>query len=105
MNTIVERFGGGPITLSAFAESHGLSLRLYERSRVGGAARWMADFKNVEIKWDGILSSAMGNGNTPEEAVEDFKRRICGVRLVENAMKDDRREWDVPNEFLPETTA
>ena len=48
----------------------------------------------AELKGDGVLSSASGNGRTPEEAVEDHWRKVTapGAVIVRDAMNAARRE-------------
>jgi len=58
--------------------------------------RWVAKFGNAEIKEGGMLSSEYGNGSTPDEAMANYLKNIIGRRVVINAMRDDRREYNVP---------
>lgn len=49
--------------------------------------------RGVEVKQDGMLVSYHGNGNTVEEAVEDYWTQIVPEILVTNAYSDYREEW------------
>lgn len=56
-------------------------------------SRFYAVLDRVEIKDDGVLIGAHGNGATPEEAMRDYYKKIVSKRLVYRAMSDEfRRE-------------
>lgn len=69
-----------------FCDLYGLTVNVHERSasviKSMGCERWYADFnKLVEIVTDGILISAYGNGNTPEQAVVNLAWQLNGNML------------------------
>ncbi len=56
-------------------------------------SRFYAMFDRVEIKDNGVLIGAHGNGATPEEAMRDYYNKIVGKRLIYRAMSEEcRRE-------------
>lgn len=63
------------------------------RSRDDGT--WYASIENCEVKGDGVLISAFGNGRNPETALNDYVDQIRGKTLVVNA-SFDRKEFKVP---------
>ena len=88
-------------TLDAFAVEHGLTMVVCERSGEWGfpeghPRRWFAHFERAEQKGDGVLIGVSGDGPTPEAAIADYGRRISERRLVIDAMRDTRREIEVP---------
>lgn len=89
------------MTLQAFADQHGLTLRLRERAmdawqRRHGVPRWMADFEGVEGLGDGVLEGVYGNGNTEDAAIADYVQQISTRRLVKDAWKETRQEFTSP---------
>ena len=62
--------------------------------------RFTAQFEHSETKInksDCILAGSYGNGNTPEEALNNYIKEIQGKVLVFDAMSDKRQEYVVPN--------
>ena len=55
-------------------------------------ARFYASFEDVEVKGRGVLIGAFGDGSTPEEAMEDYLKKIMGKVLVYRAMSEYRKE-------------
>jgi hypothetical protein len=45
---------------------------------------------------DGMLHGSFGNGNTVEEAVQNYAGEISGKILVHKALHADRRKFKVP---------
>ena len=93
-----------PCSLEEFAEKHGLELVVRERvmdsfMRKRGIERYLAEFKNVEVRDGSMLWGAYGNGNTPEEAIKDYAAKILGKYLVFGAYSNNRREFATPNEW------
>jgi hypothetical protein len=83
-----------------FAKKHDLVLVIKERPVVRGLSRYYAYFENTELMENGCLVGAFGNGQTKDDAISDYARRILGYRLVVNASsKTDRREIQCPNEW------
>lgn len=99
------------ITLEEFADRHSLTMEIFERdSKTLRSLRHLSDndrfychFKNVEIKGDGVLISAFGNGATEEEALEDYRKQISENKLVIFAASSNRNEILVPR-LIKETT-
>lgn len=66
-----------------FCEAHGIKLVARERSKHYNLPRWYVSGEPmVEIRERGILTCTFGDGNTPEEAKEDYARRLAGHRLL-----------------------
>lgn len=101
MKIIVERRGRTEkhLTLAEFADLHGLTLKLTERSRNNPGSRWIAEFVGVEEMHNGMLRGTFGDGSTPTMAVVSYVTRITGCRLVKDATGPGRYEFDVPNSF------
>lgn len=94
-----------PITFSAWADKHGLSLEVRERSGdfVGSSRHWYALFTDVETAEGGMLCGRFGNGHTPAEAIREYALDIRGRRLVHKAWRpDERREYVAPTTWLEE---
>jgi len=62
--------------------------------------RYSVSFENCETKeneYDACLTSAHGNGKSPDEAIENYVDKIRGKFLIFNAMGGEkRREFFVP---------
>lgn len=104
MKIVLKRVGGGPTTIEAFADQHGLVMEVVERSKSANGpygatlSRYSANFQHVEIMDRGMLESSFGNGNTPTDAVADYAKRIEGRRLVYKAYSlFERKEFEAPN--------
>lgn len=84
-------------SIEQFADQHGLVMEIRERPldcmRLG---RFIASFKDCEEKGDGVLISAYGNGNTEEEAISDYARRISGKTLALHSTSISRKDVRVP---------
>lgn len=97
-------------TFEAFVNEHGLEIEVKERgsetlkcSWIGPDSRYHASFaSHCEIIRDGMLSSAYGNGPTPEAAIEDFAKELSEKRIVFDAYRDTRREIKCPR-FVPDS--
>jgi len=69
-----------------------LILRRYENQ----SGRWTCQFERGEIK-DGIfLVGEYGNGQTPDEAIQDYVEKIRGTRIVFSGY-GERHEYNVSN--------
>ena len=101
MRVDIHLFGGGEKSLEAFADAHALTMIVRERgehsSRYG--KRFYAHFDGVEVMDRGMLVTDTGNGDTPEEAIEDYLGRLRGKRIAIRAYRPERVEVDVPNEL------
>lgn len=82
-------------TIQEFAEKHGLTMRIIERDFID-LPKYCAYLEELEIKDGCILTSVAGNGNTPEEAMQDYGSKISRQYIVINAMLSSRREMFVP---------
>jgi hypothetical protein len=86
------------MSIEAFANIHGLTMEVHERNvKADSHARYYAHFKGVEVKVSpGILGSTYGNGKTPKAAIAEYAMRISLQCIVVDAMRESRREIDVP---------
>ena len=99
MNTRTETIP--QMTIEEFADSHGLEMVVRERKRPeNDPSRYYASFDGAEVKEGAFLASAFGDGPTPEKAIADYAKRISLTRLVLNAYKSSRQEFDVPRLIL-----
>ena len=91
-------------TLSEFADEHDLVLEVNERStetlqafrHLSNKDRFYTHFVDSEIKGIGVLISAFGNGETVDEAIEEYRKEISEKTLVVNAGSANRKEIKVP---------
>lgn len=85
-------------TIEDFAERHGLTMVVRERHKpIDKHDRYYAFFKNAEVKNNAFIISLFGNGQTPEEAIEEYSKFISLRTLIFDAKTDGRREIEVPN--------
>lgn len=90
------------VTLEEFADLHGLSVTVRERSPSDMGTRWnerfryYAEFDGCEIKSGPFLRSAYGDGATHLEAIAAMGVLISGKRIVIDAFGSGRKEIDVP---------
>lgn len=83
------------ITLSTFADRHGLNLKIEEQWQARTFSARLDPF--IEVMHDGLLGGASGHGRTETDAISDLCRAISRRRLVVDAMsKERRREFDSP---------
>lgn len=92
------------MTLERFADYYGLTMVVRERGadRVRGVSRYYACLAGVELMRDGMLCSAFGDGDTPEEAIGEHVKRIAGSRIAIGAHTAERRNIDVPTDLKVE---
>lgn len=84
-------------TLEAFADKHGLTMKVVERPMsVGSATRFYAFFQGAEVKDGCMLISVSGNGPTEEAAIADYGPQISERNLIVDAYSETRREIRVP---------
>lgn len=69
-----------------------LEIRYYPNQGV----RFSAQFARCEIKGDGVLIGAYGDGCTPQNALDDYVKQIAGKTIIFNASTPNRREFMVP---------
>lgn len=86
------------MTLQGFAEQHNLVMEINERdpNEHPNLPRYYASFEHCEVKGDGVLIGEFGNGETPEEAMENYAKRISNKRLVLLIPGKDRFELKAP---------
>lgn len=76
-------YGGPAGNFEKFCEANGIKLVARERSKRDNLPRWYVSGEPmVEIREGGILTATFGDGNTPEEAKEDYARQLAGHRLL-----------------------
>jgi hypothetical protein len=97
----IERVFLSEVTLESFADKYDLTLLVVERAqfRSFGIARFYTHFKNTEIMDNGFLVSTTGEGDTPEEAIQDYARKIAGKRIAWKAYQRQRQEIQVPEKL------
>ena len=59
--------------------------------------RWSASIKRCEISDDGFLIGRFGNGHNPDDAINDYIKKIRGKVIVINALSENRKEFHVPD--------
>ena len=94
------------IEIKDFCNRHGLQMTVHERDDRsmqmymqihGEAHRYYASIDNAEVDGDGVLIGAIGNGNTPDDAIKYYCERISHKKIIINAFsKDSRNEIWVP---------
>ncbi len=97
------RFADGPpVNLDYYLEINDLWIDILERTPSPSAIypRYYATIKRLEMKDGGILASPLGNGNTPQSAVNDLADNLAGKVWVVDAMMPTRREFKAPVRFI-----
>lgn len=86
------------MTLQEFAEQHNLVMEINERNpnEHPNLLRYYASFECCEVKGDGVLIGEFGDGKTPEDAMEDYTKRISNKVLVFFIPGKDRFELKAP---------
>ena len=64
-------------------------------SRVG-LHRFYVSFKEGEVMQGGCLIGSSGNGNTIDEALQDYAKQISCTRMVFGAYTNNRKEISFP---------
>ena len=83
--------------ISEFADKHGLVMEVHERKcPVGHPLRFYACFAHTEVKDGCILIGTYGNGDCPEQAINNYAKEIQFQTIVVNARSQNRREITVP---------
>ena len=85
-------------SVEAFAGENWLEMVVTERKmdawqRRRGLKRFIARFADAEVSEGGLLRGEYGTGDTEQEAILDYARRISCERLIVGAA---RREIEVP---------
>jgi len=86
------------INLFAFLDTidSNLELRRYANQK----GRWIAKIEDAELKEGIMLIGDYGTGKSPEQAIEDYVKKIKGKLIVINAMTDERKEFKVPESLF-----
>lgn len=79
-------------SLEAFADEHGLKMRVVERFQ----GNFYAHFDDAEVKDDGVLIGLYGNGKDEIDAISDYANAVSEKTLVIGARTPERREIRVP---------
>lgn len=86
------------VTFDEFCEANDIEVVVRERGGELGGRRYYATCDDVEVKEpDGMLSGALGNGKTKEEAVASYAGRLAGATIVRDARESYRKELQCPN--------
>ena len=83
------------MTLIEFADIVDSTLRIHYYP-IRKRKKFCCSFEYAEISVPPILIGESGDGDTPEEAMNDYADKIRGKRLVFNAMSDNRSTYKVP---------
>jgi hypothetical protein len=89
----IERHTIPTMSLRQLADKYDLTMEVMERNkslRGYGLPRFHASFRKIEEKDGLILRSPAGNGETEDEAITDYARKISGSFLVYDAMGGGR---------------
>ena len=84
------------ITEYADAINRQLEIRYYPNQN----HRFSALFEGGEIGGGGVLTTMYGNGQTPDEALQNYAADIKGKTLIFGAMTDKRMEFRVPGSLI-----
>ena len=85
------------MTIEHFAERKDLTMEIRERRVPAGSPnRFYARFESCEVMDGRALVGLCGDGPTPEDAVQDYARNIQLKRICIDAMRDSRKEIEVP---------
>ena len=74
----------------------GYELEVNERPQHSGLSRFYVSFKQGESMEGGCLVSHSGNGNTIDEALQDYCKQISCRRMAFGAYTDSRKEITFP---------
>ena len=80
------------MTLAELIQTHRLSFT----GSIDVSGNYYVSLEYVEIMDNGMLIGATGHGMTLNYAADELCTRIRGQRLVKNAYRDYRYEFDVP---------
>lgn len=58
--------------------------------------RFTCSFEDSEVMDGNLLRGTYGNGDSIDFAISDYTRQIRGKTIVFNAMRDNRKEYQVP---------
>ena len=84
------------VTLEEFCDRYKLVMEVHERSSPR-LPRFYATIRGAEFKErEHFLTGLFGDGDTPQEAIDDYAKEISGKVMVLDAMFSSRREIQVP---------
>jgi hypothetical protein len=84
------------MTIEEFADKHGLTMKVRERTFSLNGMLFFAGFDRVEVKDGPVLVSTFGDGATPEEAILDYTRKISLKLLAIDAFLPGRQNIQAP---------
>jgi len=79
-----------------FEKELNLELVVNERPKSYNLPIYWVSFEYAELMEHGTLCSAFGNGNTIDEAIQDYCKEIETKRMALHAYSDERREVVCP---------
>ena len=79
-----------------FEKEISVELELKERSEKSNLPKYYVSFPGGEVMYRSTLSSSFGNGETMDEALEDYAKQISNETLVFGAHGISRREIKCP---------
>lgn len=82
------------MTIYDFSDAIGKNLIITRYCNQGN--RFSAHFEYCEVKDGSILRSEYGHGDTPTEAINDYKNKIVGKALVFSAMSPRCQVYRAP---------
>lgn len=86
-----------PGLMTLYELTDALDLRLEITRYPNHHGRFSASLPGVEIKGDRVLMSAVGQGTSPETAMDKLAKAISGSILVQGANSPGRKETLVPH--------
>jgi len=61
---------------------------------------WYCTFQRGDVKEGAMLCGIFGNGNSPNEALRAYAKKIKGTKMIFNAgSKDYRQEYEIPEDI------
>lgn len=74
----------------------GYELEVTERPSRAGLHRFYVSFKEGEVMQGGCLIGSSGNGNTIDEALQDYAKQISCTRMAFGSYTNNRKEISFP---------
>ena len=93
---IIERHLLTRSSIDDFADEHGLTMEVHERSAKPSPTRFYAHFSHCDVVDGMMLVGEFGNGASEQDAVRAYAAAISDKTLVVNAHTQERREIHVP---------
>ena len=79
-----------------FLDSINCDLEIIRISKKGNHSGFSVHIHRCEIKEGNCLVSEYGHGDTVNEAIQDYIKKIIGKKIVIHAFTDFRKEYIVP---------